>query len=46
MDVSVIGASGGCGREIVAQLLDFRLLSPSERLQLVGRAEGQSARTL
>ena len=46
MDVSVIGASGGCGREIVAQLLDFRLLSPSERLQLVGRAEGQSARIL
>lgn len=46
MDVSVIGASGGCGREIVSQLLDFRVLSPSERLQLVGRAEGQSARIL
>lgn len=46
MDVSIIGASGDCGREIVSQLLDFRVLSPSERLQLVGRAEGQSARVL
>jgi malate dehydrogenase len=46
MDVSIIGASGGCGREIVSQLLDFRVLSPSERLQLVGRAEGQSAKIL
>ncbi len=46
MDVSIIGASGDCGREIVRQLLDFRVLSPSERLQLVGRASGQSAQTL
>ena len=46
MDVSIIGASGGCGREIVAQLLDFRVLSPAERLQLVGRAEGKSAEIL
>lgn len=46
MDVSIIGASGGCGREIIAQLLDFRVLSTTGRLQLVGRAEGQSASTL
>jgi malate dehydrogenase len=46
MDVSIIGASGDCGREIVTQLLVSRSLSPSERLQLVGRVEGQSAQVL
>ncbi|MGF1482482.1 MAG: malate dehydrogenase [Cyanophyceae cyanobacterium] len=46
MDVSVVGASGDCGREIVSQLLDFRVLAPTERLQLVGRAQGKSARSL
>ncbi len=43
MDVAIIGASGDCGREIVNQLLGERVLSPAERLQLVGRAEGSSA---
>ncbi len=43
MDVAVIGASGDCGREIVSQLLNERVLSPSERLQLVGRSEPASA---
>ncbi len=43
MDVAIIGAGGDCGREIVTQLLGERVLSPAERLQLVGRAEGSSA---
>ncbi len=46
MDVSVIGASGDCGREIVTQLLVARVLAPTERLQLVGRAGGPSAQIL
>jgi malate dehydrogenase len=46
MDVAIIGASGDIGREIVAQLLGERVLSVSERLQLVGRAEGASASKL
>ncbi|MGC4043282.1 MAG: hypothetical protein QM758_05720 [Armatimonas sp.] len=46
MDVAVLGASGDCGREIAAQLVSARLLAPTECLQLVGRAEGTSARLL
>lgn len=46
MDVAILGASGDCGREIAAQLVAERLLSPTERLQLVGRDEGRSARVL
>jgi malate dehydrogenase len=46
MDVSIIGASGDCGREIVTQLLVARVLASSERLQLVGRADGRSAQIL
>ena len=46
MDVAVLGASGDCGREIAAQLVAARLLAPTERLQLVGRAGGPSAQTL
>lgn len=46
MDVSIIGASGDCGREIVTQLLVARVLSPTERLQLVGRSGGRSAQIL
>ena len=46
MDVAVIGASGDCGREIVAQLVALGMLTPTERLQLVGRAEGRSAQIL
>lgn len=46
MDVSVIGASGDCGREIAIQLVAERLLSPTERLQLVGRRGGRSEKTL
>lgn len=43
MDVSIVGASGDCGREIVTQLLVARVLAPTEQPQLVGRAGGRSA---
>lgn len=46
MDVAILGASGDCGREIAAQLVAARLLSPTERLQLVGRGEGRSNQVL
>jgi len=46
MDVSVIGASGDCGREIVSQLVATGVLTPTERLQLVGREGGRSSRIL
>lgn len=46
MDVSIIGASGDCGREIVTQLIGAGALAPTERLQLVGRQQGRSARLL
>lgn len=46
MDVAIIGASGDCGREVVTQLIGARALAPTERLQLVGRAEGRSAKIL
>ena len=46
MDVSVIGASGDCGREIVSQLVAAGVLSPTERLQLVGRTGGRSSQIL
>lgn len=36
MDISVIGASGGCGREIVARLVSDGVLGRGELLQLVG----------
>ena len=46
MDISVIGAGGAIGREIVAQLVAGRVLRPTERLQLVGRRGGASERVL
>jgi len=46
MDISVIGAGGDVGREIVAQLVAARVLRPTERLQLVGKGLGASERTL
>lgn len=42
----MIGASGDCGREIVAQLVSLGMLEPTERLQLVGRAGGRSGQVL
>ncbi|NJM99259.1 MAG: malate dehydrogenase [Phormidesmis sp. RL_2_1] len=46
MDVSVIGASGDCGREIVSRLVASGALMPTERLQLVGRTDGRSSQIL
>ena len=46
MDVAVIGASGDCGREIIAQLVSLGALEPTERLQLVGREGGRSGKIL
>ena len=46
MDVAILGASGDCGREIAGQLVASRVLAPTERLQLVGRASGASSRVL
>ena len=36
MDISVIGASGGCGREVVTRLVSQGVLGRRELLQLVG----------
>ncbi len=36
MDISVIGASGGCGREVVARLVSEGVLGRRDLLQLVG----------
>ena len=46
MDISVVGAGGAIGREIVAQLVAGRVLRPTERLQLVGKRGGASERML
>jgi len=46
LDISVIGAGGAIGREIVAQLVAGRVLKPTERLQLVGKRGGASERVL
>ena len=46
MDISVIGAGGDIGREIVAQIVAGRVLRPTERLQLVAKAGGASERKL
>lgn len=46
MDISVVGAGGAIGREIVAQLVAGRVLRPTERLQLVGKRGGASERVL
>ncbi|MGO1317431.1 MAG: lactate/malate family dehydrogenase [Cellulomonadaceae bacterium] len=44
MDVAVLGATGDVGRQVCVQLIERRILPPSSRLQLVGRASGPSAR--
>ena len=46
MDVAIVGASGACGRMIATHLLADRVLEAYERLQLVGREDGPSARSL
>ena len=46
MDISVVGAAGTMGRQIAISLVQERALPLSARLQLVGRADGPSARVL
>jgi malate dehydrogenase len=43
MDVAVVGATGDVGRQICTQLIAHGVLSPTSRLQLVGRPDGSSA---
>lgn len=42
MNVAIVGAAGGCGRQLAAQLLNRRILPVSARLQLVGHQGGAS----
>ncbi len=44
MDIAVLGATGDVGRQVCTQLIERRVLPASSRLQLVGRAQGTSAR--
>lgn len=44
MDVAVLGATGDVGRAICAMLIERRVLPSTSRLQLVGRADGDSGR--
>ncbi len=46
MNVSIIGATGHCGRQLTVQLLDERLLPPTARIQLVGHHGGSSEHAL
>ncbi len=46
MNISVVGASGDIGREIVAKLVETRAMDHEATLQLVGRADGPSAQFL
>lgn len=43
VDVAVIGAAGDVGRQVCVQLIERRIVPTSSRLQLVGRADGESA---
>ncbi|WP_285100611.1 lactate dehydrogenase [Promicromonospora sp. MEB111] len=43
MDVAVLGATGDVGRQVCTQLIAHGVLSPTSRLQLVGRPDGRSA---
>lgn len=43
MNIAIVGAAGSCGRQLVAQMLDRRLMPTTARLQLVGRHGGRSA---
>jgi malate dehydrogenase len=46
MDIAIIGASGSCGRQLAAQVLDRRIIAETGRMQLVGRHGGASEREL
>lgn len=40
MDVAIIGATGSCGRQVAAQLIERSLLSEAVTLHLIGHAGG------
>lgn len=44
MNISIIGAAGGVGRELTISIIQEGLLDKNERLQLVGRKGSQSDR--
>jgi len=44
VDVAVLGATGDVGRQVCTQLIERQVLPVTSRLQLVGRADGSSAR--
>jgi malate dehydrogenase len=46
MNISIVGASGDIGREIVTKLIETRAMDHEANLQLVGRREGRSANFL
>lgn len=46
MDIAIIGATGSCGRQVAAQLLDRRILTPSAVVHLVGHQGGAHEREL
>jgi malate dehydrogenase len=46
MKIAIIGASGDVGRIVILSLIQRGLLKPTDRLQLVGRSDGPSFRTL
>lgn len=46
MDIAIIGAAGDVGRQVASQLIAEQVIAPSQRLQLVGRKEGNSAQSL
>ena len=46
MDIAIIGANGDVGRALAVQIVARKLLSPRQRLQLVGRRGGASAQAL
>jgi len=46
VDVAVVGATGDVGRQVCTQIVERRVLPPTARLQLVGRAGGASGRAV
>lgn len=46
MDIAIVGANGDVGRALAVQVVTRKLLSPRQRLQLVGRRGGASAQAL
>ena len=42
----MVGATGDVGRQVCTQIVERRVLPPTARLQLVGRAGGASGRAV